>query len=1248
MGRISASIGLITGLPIRDTVDQLIALQGRPRDFLRGATVELSQRQFALSDLAARLISLQVTAKQFALTESFSEHSVSSSDPSVLDATVTGDVAPGDYQFTPLRQVQAQQFLSSRLVSDTAPLGTGSFSFRFGGALDDDIELANLNGGDGFDRGHIRITDRSGASAVIDLTLARGVDDVLAQINANDQIRVTATAVGDSFRLVDETGLTLSNLRVEEVGGGGTAASLGLAGVDVAASQVDGADVLRLFNDFSLSLLGDGAGIQFDEDGDDLEITLASGEKINVDFRFAGVEGTHPAGTTSATEDNARVRFTAVEAGSAAEGTIVQFKDDGGLSGGDERVFYDETARTLTIFISEGETTADDVIAALDADEAASALFTASTPDAQFGNGLVLLSHNTVIGPPQATAFVNAANEEGRLDFTAVVGGQQFDGVTIHFVDNAGITRGNETVVYDEVAKTLTFQIDDGFTTGDHIIAALDNDPLAGAVFTAKRADGANGAGHVRVGDSDAQTAGGAIVEPVPAGNELTIGDLLATINAAGDGKFDARIAADGERIILRDNTVGTTTFQVRQLTDSTVADALGLGDAVGNEISGGRLISGLKTTLLSSLNGGRGLGTLGNLILTDRSNTTSIIDLSTAETLDDIIELVNSAQSGIVASINRTQNGLLLSDVTGQAASNLIVANGGGGAPAADLLGITADTDQTTVVGSDLHLQTVSQNTLLGSLNGGRGVAAGTITIFDSEGRSAALVISADEDQTIGDLIHDITNRLGLSINARINDAGDGIAIVSTVVVEDLQGLGTIDLTDRSGATASVDLSSVTERQDVIDLINAAGVGISATANGAGHGIILTDTTGSTAGNLIVSDADASTTATRLNLSIDAATFTVDSGDLHLAELQQALRVDEGGGTTAADLHLLGGEVEIDEGGTLTKAIVGSTTVTISIDEDESLRDLVDKINDLGAGISASLFNDGSLSRPYRLTLTGDVPGKAGEVIIDTSGINFSLEQTAEARDALLLFGVEGAADGGLLISSSTNTFDEVVGGLSLSAKQTSDKPVSIRVEQVSTTITATAIAFVNTFNGLRGAIEGLTAFNADTNETGLLQGEGAILRIESDLANLLTGRLFGVGSIKTLREIGIDFTSKGRLEFDESIFASKFEQDPRALKQFLTSERLGFAAKIDQLLEQLAGSQNSLLVNRTEALSRRIDANNLRIDFLNERLEASRVRLTESFVRAELAIGKIQGDLAAISAFQALPALTTNLRTG
>ena len=53
--------------------------------------------------------------------------------------------------------------------------------------------MRELNGGAGVQRGKIRITDRSGAVATIDLSFARTVDDVLQAINSNEDISVTAS-----------------------------------------------------------------------------------------------------------------------------------------------------------------------------------------------------------------------------------------------------------------------------------------------------------------------------------------------------------------------------------------------------------------------------------------------------------------------------------------------------------------------------------------------------------------------------------------------------------------------------------------------------------------------------------------------------------------------------------------------------------------------------------------------------------------------------------------------------------------------------------------------------------------------------------------------------------------------------------------------------------------------------------------------------------------------------------------------
>ena len=54
------------------------------------------------------------------------------------------------------------------------------------------------------------------------------------------------------------------------------------------------------------------------------------------------------------------------------------------------------------------------------------------------------------------------------------------------FQDNPAITPGNETVAYDPVGNTLTFQISPQ-TTANDIITTLQNDPVAGAAIHRRR-----------------------------------------------------------------------------------------------------------------------------------------------------------------------------------------------------------------------------------------------------------------------------------------------------------------------------------------------------------------------------------------------------------------------------------------------------------------------------------------------------------------------------------------------------------------------------------------------------------------------------------------------------------------------------------------------------------------------------------------------------------------------------------------
>ena len=925
MGRITTNIGLITGLPIADTVDKLILIEARPRELLVKRTERARAEQVAVTQLTALLIGVQSTAKKLAAAGNFNQRTLVSSNPEVLTARSTGETPLGTYQFTPLQLVQSHQLLSSGFASDTEPIGAGSVAFRFGGFLDEGVGLGLLGGGAGIDHGKIRITDRSGASAEIDLRFVKTVDEVLEAINSSTDLNVTAEAHGDAFRIRDNTGQTTSNLKIEEIGGGNTAASLGLADIDVDAAQVDGQDVLRLFGQLELDRLGDGGGVRFKSALPDLEVTFRDGsESLQIDFHRLPLLG----------------------------------------DGGEESEEVEETPA-----------------------------------------------------------------EQPR--------------------------------------------------------------------------------------------------------RERTLADVIATINEAAPERLRAEISADGDRIVLTDLTEDLGgQFTVNSAFGSKTIEDLGLsGAAVDGVLTGARLLGGLKTSLVSSLNGGAGFDELGALVITDRSGTSDTVDLAGAETVQQIIERINAVNVGVQARINDARNGIRLTDTTGQTASNLIIASADDGRDTAEALALASDAAVKQVNSGDLRLQVVSEATRLDALNGGSGVGSGSFRVFDAAGRSGFVNLAATGAKTVGDVITEI-NRLGLQIDARINDTGDGILIAST-------------------------------------------------ASGGG-----------------------------------------------------SIRVARAAGTTAADLRIEGESKPVEIAGNVKQVIDGATTFRLEIDAEDTLEDLVAKINGLGAGVLAAKVNDGSAVNPFRVSLLSARSGKAGELLFDTSQIDFSVEETAAARDARLLLGAATANSSGVIVSSATNSFENVLPGISVDITDVSTSAVGVSVKSSNQNLLAGAKAFVEAYNALHTKLAELTRFDEVAQTAGVLLGDSSVLRVNAELSHLLSGRSFVSGSIRSLGEIGISLNETGKLNLDAEKLQAKFAQAPQDLELFFNDEQRGLAQQLQKTIDRLAGEGNSLLVNRAAALERRINTNLTKIEAFTDRLEVRRERLLLQFFRTETAIAKMQSNLDALAA--------------
>jgi uncharacterized protein (DUF1697 family) len=241
---------------------------------------------------------------------------------------------------------------------------------------------------------------------------------------------------------------------------------------------------------------------------------------------------------------------------------------------------------------------------------------------------------------------------------------------------------------------------------------------------------------------------------------------------------------------------------------------------------------------------------------------------------------------------------------------------------------------------------------------------------------------------------------------------------------------LGKITITNSQGKTGTIDLStkingkSITTIGDVIQQINNSTANVQADINDTGDGIVIRD------------------------LSDGAGT----------------LKIVEAGSTTAKDLNLLGEVKTATIAGQKTQSIDGSTTRILTLTASDTLESLAEKINNLGGGLRATILNDGS-GRPYRLSIIGNNTGLPSRFVMDSTVGALNFVEAAQAQDALLYVGPSGAVSG-ILASSHTNTFSDVLKGASLTIQGVSRDPITILVTPQNSTITTQMQTLVTNFN--------------------------------------------------------------------------------------------------------------------------------------------------------------------------------------
>lgn len=1003
MGTISSGIGLISGIPIQQLVDSIIAGRSRSVQLLDSRIQRTTSLRTAYLDLSARVLAAKATLGLLKSESTFRATKATSSAENVLGVRVTGIASPGSYSFTVRSLASTQQVISSGFATrDATFLSPGTLTVeRAEARLARGVDLSLLNDGAGVRGGRIRITDRAGGSAEIDLTGARTISDVVAAINAQSTAAVTASTQGDRLVLDDRSGATSGTLAVEDIGGGFTALDLGIRG-STGGSRLVGTDVLRLSLSTAVGLLNDGNGIRVHGVSDDFRVELADGSTIDVN-----------------------------------------------LSG--------KLATDTALSILNG------------------------------GTGV----------PAGRISITNRAGQSGEVDLSSA----QTVGDVVSAIQSAGLN------VSAAIVSSRLVLTDNSEGAGTFAVTEVNGGGTAAALGLTTAASGntLNGRNIYRV---------------------ATIGDVVRAVNADSQngGRLLAEIDPGGDRLRLVDQTVGGGSFTVTALNDSRAAGDLGLlAPTVGSTLTSGRLLGGLATVLLRNLQGESGVGVAGLVELTDRSGATATIDLSGAETLDDVLGAINAAGVGLQARIGASGLGIEVVDTSG--GSGVLRIADLTGALAGDL-GIVVNTATGTVANSNLQRRYISENTRLEGFRAGVAFSRGRFRITDSGGASAVVDLTQGDEQTLGDVIAEINSR-GIGVRASINATGDGLLLVDT-------------------------------------------------AGGGGR-----------------------------------------------------LTVAEEGGATARSLGILGSAAAG------TDFIDGSLERSITVTASDTLDTLSARIRESGAALNVAILNDGSSVAPYRLSLTSTISGEPGRFAFDAGTTGLSFATLVEGRNATVVYGAPGAAQG-IVLTSTSNTLSDAIPGVSLSLVSASETPVSIDITEDPSAAADAVKAFVDALNTVIDRIAEASRFNATTNQRGVLLGDSVASRISARLQQAIS--LVSPGAtpgVDRLSAIGVRFGAGGKLTFDRARFEEVFARDPEAVRNLLMREESGLAARIESQLDDITGSENGFLTRAGDGLGKTLEILSSRKQQVSERLERERQTLLTRFQATERVLSRLQSQQSTLTSF-------------
>lgn len=325
----------------------------------------------------------------------------------------------------------------------------------------------------------------------------------------------------------------------------------------------------------------------------------------------------------------------------------------------------------------------------------------------------------------------------------------------------------------------------------------------------------------------------------------------------------------------------------------------------------------------------------------------------------------------------------------------------------------------------------------------------------------------------------------------------------------------------------------------------------------------------------------------------------------------------------------------------TFTFRVGSGANQTVTLGANATVEDLKTAINELGAGVTASLLNTGTEADPaYRLVLTATTTGSAQAITIvtDTTDLDFlnasgtgGTDVLAAAQDAELVLG--DPSQNPVTVTRSTNTIADAISGVTLTLlAPTGGGTVTVTVSRDLAAVKANIKAMAKAYNDIVTFINERSSYDITSQTGGLFFKEGTAKTVLSRLRLALSDEVSGLSTYTAVGQIGFKTERDGTITVDDAKLDAALSEQYGAVKALFIDQAgsTGVAQRINAAVDALDDVAEGALTLRKQSLTKQIDDLGDDIARKEEALAAYEARLRAQYAALDALLSQLQGQLA------------------